>query len=1468
MAVNNMQTLDRTGSGMNCLLAAALMWFAWMAAMPEAWAQSLQCGDRVGVTYAGDYANIRDSACGNVIGRIRAGNEGQIASSSCSRTCSIGGTSYTFWDVRPHGWIAQGTSTQRWLVPMPGQGYYPNVSTQGAYPIQVYIDANNIPGLPVRAGPGLGYPEITGRRNPGETGTAYAVWVNRNEQLVWWRIRWSNGDIGWSADAKIPYGVYLIKTGGYSSFTTVQLRLEASGAGGSVGIKVYTPDLDAAVPSNFTVYTPATLRYVYNDRIRLEAPQTAPNGVPFQRWLRNGSVYSNQRSIEFNITSNDTFTAVYAYPTNTISIQSSNPNSGVYITVYPNDNNGAGSGYTPFTRTYNQGTTVRLTAPATAGGNQFQEWQRNGVRVETRTTYEFQVNANDTLTAVYRVDTTPPNLSNCRVSPSSICAGRTTTISANVTDSESDVAAVWADVCGTRVDMSPAGGSIYQGTYQAPCSTSDRSCNVIIYARDRANNQASCNAGTLSISGDRNPPTGSTCINPTSVGAGGGTINLYANLEDACCGVDRAFARIYKNGSFEATVGLNAASGSTPCAHNYRGAYAIPANNTGSNINWEIEICGQDRAGNVACSNRYRLVQPPCIQVTPSGGANFHRSSNGTVNPPSFPYTITNAGTSEIQYRISTNQNWLNIAPTYGTLQGGRSVRIDLSVNNNAHNLSPGTYTATVTFRNTTTGCEENRTVTLTVEGRNNTGTGRTHNPYWGARVRVTLNDRNRPPIENHNLVAYSDGKIYLHNPGGCSNNCQYESITVDSATGSVTVHPEKAISIGDVSRIEVVNPDPERFPDIRTYGGVNKYIAKIRKRVNDEVRIVYDVVELGETAGCGNCGRRGYTALSYGIAYSAGTWHMQCVSQFGSVIELIAIPLAAIDVGQDQVDSLTENWFKEAGRTYSIPPHILYAIGAGENRWLQSGYEFLQGGCSGNCHGWSTVRLSQLTYDGGIGAMQITGGTVWDIAPTPPSNFAGRDRRDLNILSDRLGHIWDLAWSKEYNIRMSAAVLDMKTRSNIRRIGPGLDSRQRNEQRDWYRRVLEHWYYAVWAYRGWPNPNDRHWERIHRDRDPQCQADTQCMGNGKVTYPQVVWGLIKGGSGCRVSRPGGSLCGTSLNWSLPWTAVNVTDAPVGDTDDSFWIDTSRTQSCQSPPQHDIPTPLPAHVDVDFDGVIDFKIHGPGSLQGGDLCSAPPSSDPYGRLSLVCSQDCPQERNKMTICGWIEKNPSSNSPLPNRIVVERVSNNETLGGGDIQHCDNSNRYIFRVCIPRISGSMIVRIKFEFETDHQVDVINIIHHAIKIVGSRLMTRAIRGRLELQNYEGEMPHIVTFVLRDPSTGEIVAEHDTYLDAEGNFDVPAPVGQLELSVKVSYWLRRAVLVDTTLGDVEGLVLSLINGDANDDNVVDGEDLAMVVQNYGSSCWDDCPEGGLPGDLNGDLVVDDNDLLIVLFNFGQQGD
>ncbi|GBC92491.1 hypothetical protein HRbin15_00961 [bacterium HR15] len=383
--------------------AVGLGIIGWIV-MLTAWTQTLNCGDRVGVTYAGDGVNVRSTACGSVIGTIRAGNEGQIASSSCWQDCSIGGTTYRFWRVNPHGWIAQGSGSTRWLVPMPGEGYYPNVTANlGAYPVRVYDDVGSA-GLRVRLGPSTNYPEVANPRFAGATGTAYAVRIGNN--LVWWRIRWSNGDIGWSADSQIPYGVYLIKTGAPSGYTVVQLRLEASGSGGSVGIRVDTPDLDAVVPANFTVSTPTTLRYVSGDRLRLTAPPTAPNGAPFQRWLRNGSFYSSSQYIEFNITANDTFTAVYGVPTNTITIQSSNPSSGVSITVSPPDNSGQGSGTTPFTRTYNQGTSVSLTAPATApNGNRFQKWQRNGVDFSTSQTISFTVNANDTFTAVYGVPT-------------------------------------------------------------------------------------------------------------------------------------------------------------------------------------------------------------------------------------------------------------------------------------------------------------------------------------------------------------------------------------------------------------------------------------------------------------------------------------------------------------------------------------------------------------------------------------------------------------------------------------------------------------------------------------------------------------------------------------------------------------------------------------------------------------------------------------------------------------------------------------------------------------------------------------------------------------------------------------------------------------------------------------------------------------------------------------------------------
>ncbi len=100
------------------------------------------------------------------------------------------------------------------------------------------------------------------------------------------------------------------------------------------------------------------------------------------------------------------FTGTPNVTTSTLTVASSNPNSGVFITVSPNDNNGQGNGTTQFTRTYNNNTGVTLTAPSTAGGNSFQKWQRNGVDLTTTTTTTVTMDANYTMTAVY---VTPPS---------------------------------------------------------------------------------------------------------------------------------------------------------------------------------------------------------------------------------------------------------------------------------------------------------------------------------------------------------------------------------------------------------------------------------------------------------------------------------------------------------------------------------------------------------------------------------------------------------------------------------------------------------------------------------------------------------------------------------------------------------------------------------------------------------------------------------------------------------------------------------------------------------------------------------------------------------------------------------------------------------------------------------------------------------------------------------------------------
>jgi len=94
----------------------------------------------------------------------------------------------------------------------------------------------------------------------------------------------------------------------------------------------------------------------------------------------------------------------------TLTVNSSNPSSGVFVQMAPADKNGASNGSTPFTRQVLTNTITQLTAPLRSGpGTTFQKWQRNGVDYENNLVTTFTNSAATTMTCIYlSLGPTPP----------------------------------------------------------------------------------------------------------------------------------------------------------------------------------------------------------------------------------------------------------------------------------------------------------------------------------------------------------------------------------------------------------------------------------------------------------------------------------------------------------------------------------------------------------------------------------------------------------------------------------------------------------------------------------------------------------------------------------------------------------------------------------------------------------------------------------------------------------------------------------------------------------------------------------------------------------------------------------------------------------------------------------------------------------------------------------------------------
>jgi hypothetical protein len=220
-------------------------------------------------------------------------------------------------------------------------------------------------------------------------------------------------------------------------------------------------------------------------------------------------------------------------------------------------------------------------------------------------------------------------------------------------------------------------------------------------------------------------------------------------------------------------------------------------------------------------------------------------------------------------------------------------------------------------------------------------------------------------------------------------------------------------------------------------------------------------------------------------------------------------------------------DYLKAIGQSNQIPPHLLWAIA-----WEETLPEFR----------WSHVRRdgwSLLTFDGGIGMMQLTqGSAVWG-----PRYIGGRWLDNRVIPNDLLTHLYKLAADWQYNVRAGAALLNLPAG---RVLGP--------PDGTLVRPVLEHWWFRVWRYNG-----------------ISCDDDTngwRC-NLGPFSYPE------------------------RIRFWLSRTPCETPPYPrVADSMELIGIPTFMQYGSCNAGISFAPTPYPANIDIDFDGTIDARIKG------------------------------------------------------------------------------------------------------------------------------------------------------------------------------------------------------------------------------------------------------------------------------------
>src|SRR6202012_1740372 len=164
--------------------------------------------------------------------------------------------------------------------------------------------------------------------------------------------------------------------------------------------------------------------------------------------------------------------------TYTLTVNSTNPASGVQISYTEGNSNVAQTGKTSFTVTVNSGTQVELSAPPMAGDNNFSSW--TGCTTASSTTCSMTVTASTTVTAGY----TTPTVSSVTVTPNPASAtiGGTVQFAATVSGSGvTNNSVTWSVAAPSGSSLSPgtiSSSGLYTTPYPAPATVTVTATSV------------------------------------------------------------------------------------------------------------------------------------------------------------------------------------------------------------------------------------------------------------------------------------------------------------------------------------------------------------------------------------------------------------------------------------------------------------------------------------------------------------------------------------------------------------------------------------------------------------------------------------------------------------------------------------------------------------------------------------------------------------------------------------------------------------------------------------------------------------------------------------------------------------------------------------------------------------------------------------------------------------------------------